>query len=159
MLADNKVINNRPAPVCGVADVGLNPDDPPSFWLARTALMALLLLRPAMTTRAPSRAKANAIAGPMLELPPVTRASLPFTCTPRFGAGQRSNSPAARQGRPLQRCHASILDYQLRIPYHFPQMPVGILKVARVTAPERVASRPYDDGASAFRLLHNRIDF
>jgi hypothetical protein len=47
----------------------------------------------------------------------------------------------------------------LRIPHHLPQMLIGILKVARVTTPEGVLSRLYDNGASAFRLLHHCIDF
>ena len=55
--------------------------------------------------------------------------------------------------------YASIPDCPLWIPYDLPEMLIGILKVTRVPAPEGFLSRLYDDGASIFRLFHNRINF
>jgi len=54
------------------------PASPPRSRMARTTSSALLLRRLAMATRVPSLAKANAVALPTPELPPVTRATLFF---------------------------------------------------------------------------------
>src|SRR6185436_20234797 len=49
-----------------------------------------------------------------------------------------------------------ILDDPLRIPRHFPQVGVGILEVAGVTAIERVLRRLHDNCARAAGLFHHR---
>src|SRR6266581_2017079 len=64
----------------------------------------------------------------------------------------------------VTKCHpsagyASLLDNPLRIPCHFPQMPVWVLEVARVTAPKGVVRRLYHDGTRLFGLFHHRVDF
>src|SRR6185295_17183663 len=82
--------------------------------MARTTSSALLLRRLPMATRAPSLAKANAVALPIPELPPVTSATLPvikvrpLSCVPnardeprakrvgsipRFGVGGEDHHP------------------------------------------------------------------
>ena len=46
----------------------------------------------------------------------------------------------------------------MRVPCHFPQVPVGILKVTRVTSPEGILRR-FDDDRTRFPcLLHDVID-
>src|SRR5262245_65531681 len=54
---------------------------------------------------------------------------------------------------------ASVLDYPLGVPRHFPQMPVEILEVSGVAAPERIVRRLDDDGACVPGLLHHGVHF
>src|SRR6202042_1706957 len=50
----------------------------------------------------------------------------------------------------------AILRQYLRIPGHFPQMPVRILKVPGITTPKSILSRFHNHRASASRLLQHR---
>src|SRR5262245_21552198 len=59
---------------------------------------------------------------------------------------------------PISDPAASPLDDPLGIPCHFPKVPVGVLKVARVAAPERVVRRLDHDCARLFCLFHYRVD-
>jgi len=61
--------------------------------------------------------------------------------------------------RPALTIYASISDYPLWIPDDLPEMLIGILKVAGVTAPEGVVSRLHDNGTSFLSMLHHRVDF
>src|SRR5262245_32178989 len=54
---------------------------------------------------------------------------------------------------------ASVLDYPLGIPRHFPQMPVEILEVSGVAAPEPIVRRLHADGTCVPGLLHHGVDF
>src|SRR5262249_1007078 len=49
-------------------------------------------------------------------------------------------------------------DHPLGIPRRFPQVPVRVLEVARVTTPEGVVRRLHDNCTRAFGLFHYRID-
>ena len=41
---------------------------------------------------------------------------------------------------------SSFFNFPLRVPYHFPHMPVGVLEIACVAAPKRVVSLLDDNG-------------
>src|SRR5262245_19402813 len=60
----------------------------------------------------------------------------------------------------LQRAEAvSVLNSPVWVPRRLPEMSLRILEVARVPAPERVASRLDDDRARLPRLIHHGVDF
>ena len=54
---------------------------------------------------------------------------------------------------------ALLRNFELRIPHDLPQMLVGILKVARITAPESVLCRLHDHRARVAGLRHHGIHF
>ena len=57
------------------------------------------------------------------------------------------------------RLSSSFLDFPVRIPDDFPQVAIGIRKIAGIPAPKRILCR-FDDGRTGlFRLLHHRIHF
>jgi inosine-uridine nucleoside N-ribohydrolase len=53
----------------------------------------------------------------------------------------------------------SILERDVWIPRDLPQMPVGILEIARIPAPKSLPCRFHDGGPGLFRQLHDRFDF
>jgi len=54
--------------------------------------------------------------------------------------------------------YASIPDFPLWIPHDLPEMLIGILKVAGVTAPKCFLSWLYNNRTGILRLLHDRIN-
>src|SRR5688572_2480558 len=52
----------------------------------------------------------------------------------------------------------SVLRQELRVPRDFPEVPVGILEVARISAVEGLARRLHDRGAGVARLFHHGVD-
>src|SRR3989442_10239668 len=63
------------------------------------------------------------------------------------------------RGRMKSKVSFLILNFHLRIPRKLPQVTIGVLKVAGVTAPERVLCGLGDSRACLFCLLHDRINF
>src|SRR2546426_4426802 len=62
-------------------------------------------------------------------------------------------------GRMKSKVSFLLLNFHLRIPHNLTQVPIGGLKVAGVTAPERVLCGLGDSRARLFCLLHDRINF
>src|SRR3989338_2927686 len=56
-------------------------------------------------------------------------------------------------------CYALLWDRPLRVPCNFPQVTIGVLEIACVTAPKSVLGRFYDNSPSILSLLHHLIDF
>src|SRR2546422_2489172 len=70
-------------------------------------------------------------------------------CTERWRSGGRMKSKVS----------FLLFNFHLRIPHDFPQMAIGVLKVAGVPTPERVLCGLGDSRARLFCLLHDRINF
>src|SRR5688500_8646791 len=57
----------------------------------------------------------------------------------------------------VEQTESGFVRQQLRVVNHFPKMPIGVLEIACITAPERVVCRFDDRGAGGRRLLHDRV--
>src|SRR2546425_818954 len=62
-------------------------------------------------------------------------------------------------GRMKSKVSFLLLNFHLRIPHNLPQVTIGVLKVASVTAPERVLCGLGDSRACLSCLLHDRVNF
>src|SRR5262245_31403152 len=55
-------------------------------------------------------------------------------------------------------CLTSVLHGPLRIPRHFPQVSILILRIAGISSPECIMGGLNDDSTSTLGLVHDRID-
>lgn len=80
----------------------------------------------------------------------------------RAGRGVLGRGARVRRGvgaRSAADCAVLIVGRQIRIPYDLPEMLVWVLKVARITSPERIVRWLYYRCSGPLCLLHHSVDF